>query len=147
MVPQSEGRTLESRSIRRAIGVAFAVLAACVVVRVGVTGVHQLVAPFSLGPAEFSNLHTIQVIRRGENPYSPAVYATPPMVFSGYTPIFHALVALLPTERSSRLVGWVAVGSSSRSVPSRRLDLAEPIDLIAHGGRDPQPVAAFDGAP
>ncbi len=79
-----------------ALSVALLVLAGCFLSRALSTGYHQLVAPFSLGPAEFSNLETIKVIRAGANPYSPDVYAAPPLVFTGYTPLFHYLVALLP---------------------------------------------------
>lgn len=84
------------RVLRVGLALALVALAACCLYRALRTGHDQLVAPFSLGPAEFSNLETIQVIRAGRSPYDPQVYAAPPFVFTNYTPLYHYLVALLP---------------------------------------------------
>ena len=85
-----------ARGLRLGLTLALIVLASAFFYRALDSGYDQLVAPFSLDAGEFSNLESIKVIRSGENPYSPEVYSAPPFVFTGYTPLYHYLVALFP---------------------------------------------------
>ena len=84
------------RGLRLGLTLALIVLASAFFYRALDSGYDQLVAPFSLDAGEFSNLESIKVIRAGENPYSPDVYSAPPFVFTGYTPLYHYVVALFP---------------------------------------------------
>ena len=84
------------RRLRLGMALALVFLACAFFYRAADSGYQQGVAPFSLDAGEFSNLESIKVIRAGENPYSAEIYGAPPFVFTGYTPIYHYVVALLP---------------------------------------------------
>ncbi len=90
---------------------------AAVLARVGTVVAWQLAAPFDL-VYESPNLSTIEVVRAGGNPYSPAVYDDAPFVFTVYTPLYHVLVAALPASRenpflSGRLVALACMLASA----------------------------------
>ena len=89
------------RGLRIGLALALIVLASSFFYRAFDSGYDQMVAPFSLDAGEFSNLESIKVIRAGENPYSPDVYSAPPFVYTGYTPLYHYVVALFPMPDSN----------------------------------------------
>lgn len=74
-----------------------ATMVAIAVVRWGLVVFYQLVAPHDLA-YESPNLTTIRLIQEGVNIYDPAIYAHPPFHMTIYTPLYHHLVALLPTD-------------------------------------------------
>jgi hypothetical protein len=83
-----------------------------------VTIVHyQLGVPFDL-IYESPNLSTIKLIQSGKNIYSPNVYAIPPFYITIYTPLYHYLVALGPTNTLNpflfgRLIGMIFMFGSA----------------------------------
>lgn len=102
------------RTLRPGLTLALIVLASCFFYRALDTGYDQLLVPFSLDAGEFSNFESIKVIRAGENPYSSDIYSAPPFVFTGYTPLYHYVVALFPMPDSNpffwgRVVAAVAM--------------------------------------
>ncbi len=56
----------------------------------------QLNAPFDL-VFETPNLGVIKFIQDGGNPYNPDTYSKAPFIFTVYTPLYHYIVASLPT--------------------------------------------------
>ncbi len=57
----------------------------------------QLGFPFDL-VYESPNLSTIKLIRAGENPYSPDIYADRPFIITLYTPLYHYAAAIFPVS-------------------------------------------------
>jgi hypothetical protein len=71
--------------------------------------IEQLGFPYDL-VFEGPNLTSIELVRAGQNPYDPAIYAAPPFLLTMYTPLYHYLVAALPAHPENPfLTGrWVA---------------------------------------
>ena len=127
------------RRLRLGMALALVFLACAFFYRAADSGYQQGVAPFSLDAGEFSNLESIKVIRAGENPYSAEIYGAPPFVFTGYTPIYHYVVALLPMpDENPFLWGRVVAAVSMLLVGRLRGFLTAPrtlrrINLISGG--------------
>jgi hypothetical protein len=70
----------------------------------------QLAAPFDL-LYETPNLRTIQLLQQGRNIYDPTVYADAPFWITVYTPLYHYLVAALPSSMDNPFLAgrWVAL--------------------------------------
>lgn len=120
-----------------ALGIALAVLALAYAARLAASAQQQVGVPFSLGPAESSNLETIQVIRAGLNPYDRAVYAEPPLVFTGYTPLYHYAVALLPVPDANPFLYGRIVAAAAMALAALL-----PFAVPGRGGRAVPWVAA-----
>ncbi|MHC5212337.1 MAG: hypothetical protein ACYTG2_16605 [Planctomycetota bacterium] len=57
----------------------------------------QLEAPFDLS-FETPSLRTIELLQQGRDVYDPAVYEQPPYWITAYTPLYHLIVASLPSD-------------------------------------------------
>ncbi len=80
----------------------------------------QLNAPFDL-VFEAPNLGVIRFIQDGGNPYNPETFSKEPFIFTVYTPLYHYIVASLPTLDNNpyftgRVVSMIAMLLSAFSL-------------------------------
>ena len=80
----------------RAFLVLAAAVAAAALLRLGDVVAGQLAWPYDIG-TETVQLCSIRVLERGQPLYDPSTYAADPFVLTMYTPLYHALVAALPS--------------------------------------------------
>jgi hypothetical protein len=134
MVPQAR----VSSSLNRAIVLASSAIALAFLIRLSTVAIEQLGFPYDL-VFEGPNLTSIELVRAGQNPYDPAIYAAPPFLLTMYTPLYHYLVAALPAHPENPfLTGrWVACIAM--------LTAAGGLFLVA-GRRTPPSLALFAAA-
>jgi hypothetical protein len=97
----------------------------------------QLAAPFDVH-WETPTLRTAELLAAGRDPYSPEVYAAPPFWLTPYTPLYPALIAVLPGDaanpfRTGRLISLLCLLLSAGAffVVARRAGV--PLALLATG--------------
>jgi hypothetical protein len=93
-------------TLNRAIVLASSAIALAFLVRLSTVTARQLWFPYDL-VFESPNPTSIELVRAGENPYDPAIYAAPPFLLTMYTPLYHYLVAAHP-ENPFLTGRWVA---------------------------------------
>ena len=102
-----------SRAARVCLWIAALLVVGLALARLAQVSGEQLGAEFDI-LYETPNLRTIELIQQGRNVYDPGVYAAPPFWITLYTPLYHHVVALLPSDPGNpyftgRLVGLVCM--------------------------------------
>lgn len=102
------------------IGLLSLVLFVAATARMAVVSYGQLLEPYDL-IYESPNLRTIEMLAAGRPIYSAGVYDAIPFVFTMYPPLYHAVVAALPTASmnpyfTGRLVGCIAMLGAAASL-------------------------------
>lgn len=101
------------RIVGGGIGLLSLVLFVAATARMAVVSFGQLLEPYDL-VYESPNLRTVEMLAAGRPIYAAEVYDAIPFVFTMYPPLYHAVLAALPTASTNpyftgRLVGCIAM--------------------------------------